>query len=573
MYKLQSTIRGTLDAIQAKRIVLPAIQREFVWKQEQVCSLFDSLMQGYPIGTFLYWKVKRSNSDKYKWYGFVQRYHEKNDPHNPDCEPGPNIPLTAVLDGQQRLTALNIGLKGSMALKLPRLWWRFDENFPVRHLYLNILGEETEGSEARHQFRFLREDRPTPSSETQRWFKVSEILCLDDKECLRDWVKRNKLPRVAFKRLDMLRKVVHEKPVIFAYEERSEDKALHIFTRMNRGGTPLSYSDLLFSIIVGQVGGMKRDMRNEILGFVDELNGIGQGFDFDKDFVLKASLILLDARIEFRASNFNKSYMGKFNEEWDNIKNALVSTVELVDSFGLCMDNMSSETPLLLIAYYLYKKEETISKSDRENIKVWLIRSLIKPRIWSSGANSLLTAIRGIIQNSIENNRGHFPVTEIEDRMERRGKSLEFTQEELQALTLSINDRTVFVLLTLLCEVDLLNNKYDIDHIFPHAKLTLEALKSTDVSTEKHDDYVAMRDSLPNLQLLKESENKSKQDTLPSSWLASLDSDKRQEYITKNLLGDVPEGLDEFDAFYEARRKRLEEKIRVLLGAGANEQS
>lgn len=570
MYKLQSTIRGTLDAIKGKRIVLPAIQREFVWKQEQVCSLFDSLMQGYPIGTFLYWKVKRSNSDKYKWYGFVQHYHEKNDPHNPDCEPGPNIPLTAVLDGQQRLTALNIGLKGSMALKLPRLWWRFDENFPVRHLYLNILGEEVEDTEARHQFRFLREDRPIPASETQRWFKVSEILRLDNKESLRDWVKQNKLPRLAFKRLDTLRKVVHEKPVIFAYEERSEDKALHIFTRMNRGGTPLSYSDLLFSIIVGQVGGMKRDMRNEILGFVDELNSIGQGFGFDKDFVLKASLILLDARIEFRASNFNKSYMGKFNEEWDNIKKAIVSTIELVDSFGLCRDNMSSETPLLLIAYYLYKKEGTVSESDCESIRVWLIRSLIKPRIWSSGANSLLTAIRGIIQN----NHRYFPVMEIKDRMEKRGKSLEFTPEELHDLsTLSIHDRTAFVLLTLLCEVDMLNNKYDIDHIFPYAKLTLDALRSTSVSSEKHDHYVAMRDGLPNLQLLEESGNRSKQDTLPSEWLAGLCPGKRQGYITKNLLGDVPEGLAEFDVFYEARRKRLEEKIRVLLGAGANERS
>lgn len=64
MYKKQGTIRETLDAIHRQEIVLPAIQREFIWKPGQVCALFDSLMRDYPFGTFLYWKVNPSNSQK-----------------------------------------------------------------------------------------------------------------------------------------------------------------------------------------------------------------------------------------------------------------------------------------------------------------------------------------------------------------------------------------------------------------------------------------------------------------------------------------------------------------------------
>ena len=58
MYQTGGTIKETLQAIQQSKYVLPAIQREFVWKPEQIARLFDSLMQGYPFGTFLFWKVE-----------------------------------------------------------------------------------------------------------------------------------------------------------------------------------------------------------------------------------------------------------------------------------------------------------------------------------------------------------------------------------------------------------------------------------------------------------------------------------------------------------------------------------
>ena len=42
------TIKTALDRVQSQEYVLPSIQREFVWKPDQICGLFDSLMQGYP---------------------------------------------------------------------------------------------------------------------------------------------------------------------------------------------------------------------------------------------------------------------------------------------------------------------------------------------------------------------------------------------------------------------------------------------------------------------------------------------------------------------------------------------
>ena len=57
MYHPGGTIRQALRSIERNEYVLPAIQREFVWSPDQICALFDSLMQGYPFGEFLFWQI------------------------------------------------------------------------------------------------------------------------------------------------------------------------------------------------------------------------------------------------------------------------------------------------------------------------------------------------------------------------------------------------------------------------------------------------------------------------------------------------------------------------------------
>ena len=156
MYQSGLTIREALESVSKNLYVLPAIQREFVWNPEQISRLFDSLMQGYPFGTFLFWRVEPEKSILFKFYGFVQNYHERDAPHCPELGALPNRELTAVLDGQQRLTALNIGLRGSMAIKDPGKWRTNPNAFPKKILHLNLLalnGEDEEGEAYSFQFK------------------------------------------------------------------------------------------------------------------------------------------------------------------------------------------------------------------------------------------------------------------------------------------------------------------------------------------------------------------------------------------------------------------------------------
>ena len=130
--------------------------------------------------------------------------------------------------------------------------------------------------------------------------------------------------------------VINQKPVINFYQETSQDldKVLNIFIRVNRGGTQPAYSDLLLSIATARW--KRRDARKEITKFVDEINQIRGGFDFDKDFVMKSRLVLSDIPdISFKGDNFNLSNMSKIEDNWENIEKMIRISVELVSSFGI----------------------------------------------------------------------------------------------------------------------------------------------------------------------------------------------------------------------------------------------
>jgi len=75
VYQTGFTIKNVSDMIASNQYVLPTIQREFVWRPEQVCSLSDSVMQGYPLGDFLFWRIAPERSEAYCYYGFVCEYH------------------------------------------------------------------------------------------------------------------------------------------------------------------------------------------------------------------------------------------------------------------------------------------------------------------------------------------------------------------------------------------------------------------------------------------------------------------------------------------------------------------
>lgn len=582
MYQTGGTIKETIDLVQRHEYVLPAIQREFVWKPWQIQRLFDSLMQGYPFGTFLLWRVEAENSPKYRFYDFVRDYHQQNNPHCPALPPQTNK-VTAVLDGQQRLTALNIGLCGSLAVKLPNKWYNNPHAFPTRHLYLDLLApKEANEDGEKYAFLFLTEAQLAGADKaTTCWFKVADILTMKSGPSMLRWLnerlEQHQLDD-AFETLNRLYEVVHTQPVVAYYEEKSQDLStvLNIFIRMNSGGTILSHSDLLLSAAVAQW--TKLDARQEIHTLVDELNKTGEHFAFSKDLVLKAGLMLADiASVGFKVENFNQENMAKLENEWPDVKQALRLTVRLISSFGFNGQNLRAASAILPIAYYLRRLNPgdgyvTTAKyaSDRTAIRYWLVRSILKASgIWGSGLDTLLSGLRDTIK---QHGQAAFPVAEIESMMASKGKTLGFEDEEIQELVdLHYGNPRTFALLSLTFPFVDFQNHFHVDHVFPAARFTKPRLRRLGLSEEQVARFQALRDGLPNLQLLDGHANVEKQQMMPRAWLEKMFPNpvERDSYCDRHLLGDVPPEMADFISYYEKRRQRLFDQVSQLLGKKA----
>ena len=268
----------------------------------------------------------------------------------------PNRDVIAVLDGQQRLTALNIGLRGSMATKLPRKRHTNPDAYPQKHLYIDLLWSP-DADDVGFTYRF---DFRTPTeiaNSDSYWFAVKDILHLANTgPAMTKWLEKRSPNRPITQPHEVLYELwtaVRQKSLVCFYEESSQEleKVLQIFIRTNSGGTVLSYSDLLLSVAVAQWS--EYDAREEIHQIVDDLNEIGNGFEFSKDWVLKAGLMLSDiGSVGFKVENFNRQNMLKLEDQWLDIKRTLKLTVHLASNLGFRAETLGADSALLPIAYY-----------------------------------------------------------------------------------------------------------------------------------------------------------------------------------------------------------------------------
>jgi hypothetical protein len=581
-YLQPTTIADALRSIQKGDLILPAIQREYVWKPSQVIGLFDSIMRGYPIGSFLSWKVEPETVKKFRFYGFLRDYNAFNARHNPMLDIVPGQAVTAMLDGQQRLTSLNIGLRGTYAYRNKGTWSNNPENYPVRKLYLNVLGEaEQNDAGLRYDFRFLTDSQLAAAdpAESRHWFPVHRVYETDDLGDLWDLAGDAGLAndRSARSTLSQLWKAIHSAQGIHFYEETEQDveRVLDIFIRVNSAGSVLSYSDLLLSIATAQW--KERDARNAIHGLVDALNSTGQGFSFTQDVVLKSGLVLAGiGDIGFKVKNFTAENMASLDREWDAISDSLRIAAGLLSDFGLSNATLSAGSVLIPVAYYVHRRGLTqkyrasvADTIDRELLRSWTLRSLIVQGVWGSGLDSLLRDLRQAID---DHGAIGFPIAEIERRMAARGKSLAITAQQIEdILDLSYGAPRTFAVMAVLFPHVNTRNIHHIDHVFPQALLSRSKLKQAGFDRGSVDDLQAKRDQLPNLQLLEGPENISKSDTPPASWASKVfkTPDAYQAYLSRNDLPELPSNAAEFDDFFAGRRAALGRRIAAVLGGTA----
>ena len=602
-YEKAITIKDAIDAINQRDYLLPAIQRKFVWSSHQICVLFDSIMRGYPINTFMMWEIKDDGiKNDYKFYEFLksycQRFSEEN-PHVPTNASYKNF--RAVIDGQQRLTSLYIGLCGTYAYKKPRVWWpstRDDRVLPPRKLYLDLkapLESEDDESLMYYDFRFLtdRQYKDSLAAETpaHHWLCMHEILRYPNHESSDDVLLDVVMPELeqrglngnTFARKTLLKvyDVIRSQRIIHYFNESSQkiDHVLDVFIRTNSGGTKLDFSDLLMSIAVAHWDG---DFRKELDDLTQHIHqNTEMGFYIERDWLLKTCLMLTEADVRFKVRNFKGEQVARIQQEWPDIKECITETFRLVRRFGITPQSLTSRNAVIPICYYLYKKcssgEPLFRKinnlakchEQRAVISQWFYMALLKG-VFGGQADSILSSMRDVLVKHLTDDT--FPLPAIIDRYKATNKDLRFDEETLdKLLETQHGEGRCRALLHLLFPEMNVSEVFHIDHLHPRASFDKKLLNKASFLQDDERLMAFYRDpvhwnAIPNLHLLNHSQNLAKKDRPLKEWL----SDQNVHLSPSDLLiENVDLEFTSFKAFYLARREVLKQRLisRVYMSA------
>lgn len=594
-YENPITIKEAIDAINQRDFLLPAIQRKFVWSSHQICVLFDSIMRGYPINSFMVWEVKDGPiKNDYKFYEFLksfcQRFGEEN-PHEPTTASYKDF--KAIIDGQQRLTSLYIGLCGTYAYKKPRVHWkttRDDVNLPPRKLYLDLKAPvvtEDDESLMRYNFKFLTERQYRNSVEAEEpahhWFCMHEILKYPAYESSDDVLLEVVLPELerrdlsdnAFARKTLLKAydTIRCQRIIHYFNESSQkiDHVLDVFIRTNSGGTKLDFSDLLMSIAVAHWDG---DFRKELDDLAHHIHqNTEMGFYIERDWLLKACLVLTGADVRFKVKNFKGEQVARIQQEWPGIKECITETFRLIRRFGITPQSLTSKNAVLPICYYLYRKQSgssplysqinNLSKchEQRSLISQWFYMALLKG-VFGGQADTILSSMRDLLDQHLS--ESSFPLEAIVDRYRATNKDLRFDEETLdKLLETQHGEGRCRALLHLLFPEMNVTEVFHIDHLHPQSAFSKKSLNGHRFLVEDEELRTFYSDpvhwnAIPNLHLLNHSQNQSKNDRPLDDWLR----DKNVHLSARDLLVEnVALEFESFKAFYDARREALKQRL------------
>ncbi|MBE7059472.1 MAG: DUF262 domain-containing protein [Ruminococcaceae bacterium] len=567
-YEDMSVIEA-LKCVKNKTMLLPEIQREYVWTYPEIENLFESIVDGYPVGSCIIWKTTRTNLNKEKpnLYYFIREFKERKSKN----EKAPEVfsdetDYYIVLDGQQRITSLNIALYGSFtsfkggrghAQENPKSWIK-------RELYYNLdfySVSEDDDENPKKRFAFLSDDEVNSGN----WYKVKSLLVFDDLDSYIESLIEAGYCKDTRHDLSVLFQRIHDPSgsgLIHYYciIENEYDEALDIFVRVNSTGRKLSKSDLLFSTLIdGWENG-----KDKVDNLIGTMNSKGDGFSFNRDYLMRLALVLVDADTNLKIQSLTKKTIADIRANWEGIASAAECMVDSLVSVGLSNETLTSYNATMPIAYYVFKGGKLNSKDSQREVKKFLSVSMAK-RLFGVASNSALNNTRNALK-AIDCRRTPFTLSLFSDVTLTGGRNFNVVKDDVEYwLDHYEKGRNTYVLLALLYpNLKLSQVTFHQDHCHPYAGFDTRNIKNLGLSDSTISDWQWKRNLLPNLQFLEGGENESKNKTPLKDWVADGNS---FEYRPDGVSLE----LKDFDEFFEARRILIKKELFGLFGLDYDE--
>lgn len=475
------SIINLLNQIKDGEIVLPAIQRNFVWTPGRIYTLLDSIMRGYPVGIVLLWETY----EDIRYRRFTNEYqsavpltfHDNSHRHK----------LKVVLDGQQRLQSLYVALYGKHR---------------GESLYFDVLsGRETDDfRQERFIFRFgskeeadnwnswskLGTENNDEESLAEYWVAIPSLFAMGVKE------RQNFLKQITAElRLnsdDELRvktnldqffhaltqdenilksSVIDENRPSESPERKSEADVLEIFVRINVQGLQLNRSDLIFSMLKLNW----KESAEDLPEFVRRINQ-GNSFELNSDFVIRCLFAVCDLGAKFDLDILRKkSNIELMKASFSRCCDAISSTIDFAQKECWCAssDVIGGSATLVPFVYYLYRtKRHQVPNSAIDNArKAFYLFGFAKP--FSRYADSRLGKfIKRALKPTADEGSEEFPFNEAVELVANWERVKAFDEELLHRnplLALHVVQHSTGA------KVHYKDNEPQIDHIFPKSVL------------------------------------------------------------------------------------------------------
>ena len=553
------SIFNALEHIKNGKYIMPAFQIQFVWNIEQIEKLWDSILSNYPIATFLFWHIDDSNvtDDTYFCrFRYDVTFNSRKIPADADYQlenVNTKITDTAILDGQQRLTSLFLSLFGDIKM-IPKHGKKKTShiNFTKLLIELNknkLSVDEEEYNSKKFDVKFcIGKLSPTQ-------FEIKNILGKNfQNEATREKAIEEAILTVPADSKDYARNIlktlykkIFEEPLIRYTEiiDMKQEDALEMFVRFNSGGKALKKSEITMSILTAYWFNAKTKF-GEIL--VDSYS------EFDTDFIIRSALMLYGDVIK---SNITKKIADTLKNDWDKFKKTLKILEKILKEMKIEVSRFSSSWNVLLpIIYYIYYNQEYINN-------IIAIRSYLLRAVFFTYFQSGTTAKLQQMKSRINENDHEITL----DMLDNQVNDLRVTDGKIEdILNVEKGTRIAGEILYYL-SLDWLNKNfnYEQDHLHPDNGIDI-VQKPISISMENWKKWRSNRNRLPNIQLLVGRANASKSDMRLIDYYNDMDEKQKEAFHNEAMIpANISLRIEDFEEFYEARKKFLSEKIRDLL--------
>lgn len=557
------SIFDAMQKIKESKYVIPAFQRQFVWNMDQIEKLWDSILLGYPISNFLFWHIDDSNTT---WDTYFMSFLEKvtfnsrlqTDEGNNNYATS-NIDTlyndTAILDGQQRLTALYISLYGQLYIR-QRYASKSNTGGIVAKLFIELNKnrlnvDEEEYNSKKYDIKFsTKVGMVSPT-----WFEIRKILDeryrdeMSKKELIEKEISKVPEDSKEYARdiLNNLYKKVFEDNIIRYTKilDMKQDDALEMFVRFNSGGKQLKKVEITMSILEAYWPQAKQEF-GKILR--DDFAGFGS------DFIVRTALMLYGDVIK---STISKTIATNLMNNWNSYKKALNNLSDILLKLKIDINRFANSWNVLLPIIYMiyYNPEDYLENLD--DIRAYLIRAIFFS-YFQSGTTSKLQQMKTNMNNF--NSR---ITIEMLDQM----SELSVTQGKIDdLLSVEYGSRIAGEILYYISrEWTNLSYRYEQDHLHPNERFIQS--KPLKVKYEDWTKWRTMRNRLPNLQYLDSSINRSKNDMPLIDFYNLMNKEQKETFISHSYIptDDVTLEIEDFEKFYNKRSELLLKKIKELV--------